>query len=64
MSQEHQKPLETHLIEALGRLEKAYKEILKTQPYGRETEKMRLLIEIVKEQVPNENSHHSAGETW
>jgi hypothetical protein len=41
---------------ALKRLEKAYKEVVKTQGYNEETEKIKILAEIVKEQTPHENS--------
>jgi len=51
MSQE----LEHYLTLALQRLEKAYEEILKTQGYTRETEKLKILVEMTREQVHNEN---------
>ena len=47
--------LEKHLKTALGRLERAYDEILKTQGYTRETEKLKMLVEMTREQVRHEN---------
>lgn len=47
--------LENYLTVALKRLEKAYREIIKTQGYNAEAEKLRILTEIVKEQGGNEN---------
>lgn len=52
--------LESYLTVALKRLEKAYKEVLKTQGYNEETEKLKLLAELVKEQGNHENSSASA----
>ncbi len=52
--------LENYLSEALKRLEKAYKEVLKTQGYDEQAEKLKLLAELVKEQGPHENSSHTA----
>jgi hypothetical protein len=51
--------LETYLILALQRLEKAYEEIIKTQGYTRDTEKLKMLVEMTREQVNDENSRHS-----
>lgn len=51
--------VEQHLSLVLTRLEKAHGEILKTQGYNSKTEKMKLLIELVKEQAGNENSHNT-----
>lgn len=54
-----QKELENYLSLALKRLEQAYREILKTQGYSQEAERMQLLKELIKEQVKNENTHHT-----
>ena len=51
-----QKELDTYLIEALKKLDKAYSEISKTQPFNKEAEKMKLLCELIKEQVKNEDT--------
>jgi hypothetical protein len=48
--------LEKHLVSALKRLERAYEEILKSQGYTREAEKVKILAEIIKEQVPREDT--------
>lgn len=56
MSQE----LEGYLQLALKRLENAYQEVLKTQGYTADTEKLKMLIELAKEQVPNENSRSTS----
>lgn len=52
--------LENYLSVALKRLEKAYKEVLKTQGYNEQTEKLKLLAELIKEQGDYENSSNSA----
>ncbi|MBX2996398.1 MAG: hypothetical protein KF681_16370 [Bdellovibrionaceae bacterium] len=41
---------------ALKRLEKATEEVMKTQGLNEDTEILKLLTEIVREQVPHENS--------
>ena len=57
MSEEH----EQSLIMVLQRLEKAYEEILKSQGYTRDTEKLKMLVEMTREQVSHENTRPSAG---
>lgn len=52
--------LESYLTVALKRLEKAYKEVLKTQGYNEQTEKLKLLAELVKEQGNHENPSNPA----
>ncbi|MNY76288.1 hypothetical protein D3C86_2158290 [compost metagenome] len=52
-----QKELDNYLAAALKRLEKAYNEISKAQTYNTEAENVKLLTELVKEQIKNENSH-------
>lgn len=56
MSQE----LEKHLKQALLRLEKAYAEILKSQGYNEDTEKLKMLCELTKEQITNEDHSPTA----
>ena len=51
-----QKELDSYLSTALLKLEEAYKQIVKTQSYNEEAERVQLLKELVKEQVKNENS--------
>ena len=52
--------LENYLTVALKRLEKAYKEVVKTQGYSEEAEKLKILTEIVREQGGNENTSNPA----
>jgi hypothetical protein len=40
----------------LQRLEKITDEVVATQGYTAETEKLRMLVELTREQVKNENS--------
>lgn len=54
-----QKDLDNYLVLALKRLEEKYQEALKTQTYNQETENLKLLIELTREQVKNENSSSS-----
>lgn len=51
---------EGYLAVALKRLETAYKEILKSQGYSKEVERIKILAEMVKEQLPHENTNSSA----
>ena len=48
--------VENHLELQLQKLEKAYKQILETQAYNKETEKIRILQEMIREQIRNENT--------
>ncbi len=54
--------LEKYLKLALKRLENASEEIIKTQGFTQETETLKLLTELVREQVPNEDTRHSTGQ--
>lgn len=54
--------LENYLKKSLEKLEKAYQEVLKTQPYNESLERMKMLIELTKEQVQNEDSRNSTGQ--
>ncbi len=54
-----QKELDNYLSQALKRLEKAHTEILKTQTYNKDVQKIQLLKELVKEQIKNENPSSS-----
>lgn len=64
MSQDPQEQLESYLRNALFKLEKAYDQVLKTQGYNSDTEKLKILIELTREQVPYENSSTATRETW
>lgn len=52
--------LENYLSAALKRLEVAAQELMKTRGVTRETEAMKVLAELVKEQVRDEDSRPSA----
>ncbi len=56
MGPDPQEQLNQILRRALVRLEKAYDQVLKIQPYNSDSEKLKLLIELTREQVPHENS--------
>lgn len=51
-----QTELENYLAIALQKLEAATATLLKQQGFNRETEKMKMLAELAKEQVKNENT--------
>lgn len=51
-----QNELESYLATALQKLETACAELMKQQGFNKETEKMKMLAELVKEQVKNENT--------
>ncbi len=55
--------LEAYLETALSRLEIAQQEITKTHGVSEDSETLQLLIELVKEQVPNENTHRTTRQT-
>jgi hypothetical protein len=44
------------LKDLLQRLEKITEEVMTTQGYNADTEKLKLLVELAREQVQNENS--------
>ena len=48
------------LKEVLVRLEKIADEVTKTQGYTSETEKLKILVELTREQVKNEDSNSPA----
>jgi hypothetical protein len=48
--------MEAQLKESLTRLERTTEHIIKTNGYTTEAKKLRLLMELVKEQIKNENS--------
>ncbi len=58
-----QEKLKTYLDPALARLERVYSDILATQGFTQDTEKLLILIELLKEQRPHENSSHTTSET-
>ncbi len=48
--------IENHLLEAVQRLEVATDKVVKTSGYTHDARKMRLLAELIKEQIRHENS--------
>ena len=52
--------MDSYLAHALKRLEKAFEEIKKTRPYDKECEKIKMLQELVREQISNENPRTTA----
>jgi hypothetical protein len=52
---------ESNLVAAMKRLEQATDKIIKTSGYGDDAKKMRLLTELIKEQIRNENIMSAAG---
>lgn len=53
--------LEHYIGLAKKRVEKVYLQILKDYGYSQETEKVKILLELIKEQVKDENSSYPAG---
>lgn len=52
--------LENYLKNAYEKLEMTYQQILKTQGYTADTEKLKLLCEMTREQIKNENTNSAA----
>lgn len=52
-----QQELDNYLSVALKRLEQAYNELTQKQSYDEQAEKLKLLSELAKEQIKNENPH-------
>jgi hypothetical protein len=50
------KDLEAQLQSALLRLETSAKKIVETRGYGKDAARLRMLVEMIKEQLKNENS--------
>lgn len=46
----------------LFRLEKITHEVMSSQGYNTDTEKLKILVELTREQVKNENPGYGAGE--
>lgn len=51
--------LEQYLTTALKKLEMAYDKTISTQGYSQDSEKLKILIELIKEQSQNENISHT-----
>jgi hypothetical protein len=52
--------LEKYLKTALQKLEEAQAKHMKTKVYDSESEKLKILIEMIKEQMPHENTGSAA----
>lgn len=55
-----QDQLEMYLVTALKKLEDMTDKIISTRGYSQEAKRLKALQELIKEQLRNENSHHSA----
>lgn len=53
--------LEIQLVKALKKLEVATDHVMKTRGYSGDAKKMKLLMELIKEQIRNENSLSTTG---
>lgn len=51
---------EEQLVEAMKKLEAAAEKVVETSGYTHDAKKMRLLVELIKEQIKNENTMSSA----
>ena len=56
------KETQIHLTRILERLEESSQKILSTRGYTRDCARIKLLEELIKEQVKNEDSDSSAGQ--
>lgn len=55
--------LEKRLRLALSKLESGLEQVKKTRPYDKHEAKLRILTEMVREQVGHENSHTTTSQT-
>lgn len=58
-----ERQLDNYLKTALVRLEKAYEELRKARGYDRQSETVKTLAELVKEQIHDENPRDAARPT-
>jgi hypothetical protein len=54
--------IENQLKKAIERLEASADQLIKTSGYTTESRKLKMLVELIREQIKNENSNHTAGE--
>ncbi len=54
------KETEQKLLEAMQKLDKAAEKVVSTSGYTDEAKKMRLLVEVIKEQIKSENTLSAA----
>jgi hypothetical protein len=52
-----------HFSSVLKKLEKAYSEIVQTNGYNKKSERIKILSELIREQLQNENTDHSTRKT-
>ena len=57
------KKSENNLKQSLSKLEKAAQKIVNTRGYTKEVENIRMLNELIREQLVNENISYSARKT-
>ncbi|MCB0357307.1 MAG: hypothetical protein KDD40_09885 [Bdellovibrionales bacterium] len=57
------KDVENNLKRSLTKLEKAAQKIVSTRGYTKEVENIRMLNELIREQLINENSSYSTRKT-
>lgn len=55
--------LERFLEEALKKLNRSAEQIVETGGYSQEAEKIRMLEELIKEQLHHENTHSAVSQT-
>jgi hypothetical protein len=55
--------LQVHLENAISSLERLQEQIEETQDYLCQQERIQILIELIKEQIPHENTRNTAGKT-
>lgn len=53
--------IENQLRKSLERLELSAEKLIATTGYTKESRKLKLLAELIREQLKNENTRHSAG---
>lgn len=58
-----EKKVENHLTAALKRLEKASEELLRVRGLNRESESLKVLTELLREQVNDENPRPTISQT-
>ena len=56
-----QRALEQKLKVALNKLEESSEKIVKTRGYTEENEKIKMLVELIKEQLTNADTRNSVG---
>lgn len=57
------KDFKPHFSLVIKKLEKSIGEIVQAQGYNKKSERMKILSELIREQLQHENSHHTASKT-